>query len=212
MYECPIRGVLPHENDSLICISTTSLNCSTTQVTLKQFYDSHSRSNITKLSFHWQDEPAMFFILPNHLPPKSIHLDHLLLRVFASILPFLLHTICLSSFSPSQHPSLNHFIITSFWPVRHHQLALVFFFFFLPPQLLLCALDPLNVLLILHPGRANFTTISKHISWWLAQTAATPDSQRHVSRLSCWAAHYHLELLAAQTTHPHGLSLTPDRN
>lgn len=131
MYECPIRGVLPDENDSLICISTTSLNCSTTQVTLKQFYDSHSRSNITKLSFHWQDEPAMFFILPNHLPPKSIHLDHLLLRVFASILPFLLHTICLSSFSPSQHPSLNHFIITSFWPVRHHQLALVFFFLLL---------------------------------------------------------------------------------
>lgn len=81
-----------------------------------------------KHSFHWQDKPAMFFIPPNHLPAKSIHLDHCLLRVFESLLLFLPHTICLSSLASSQQPSFNHFFITppSLQPVHPHKLSLSF--------------------------------------------------------------------------------------
>lgn len=89
---------LPHEKDSLTCVSTTSLmlQCRTTsdpetvlQLPLTQQYY-QTQFSLAGWTCH------VFFIPPNHLPPKSIHLDHRLLRVFASILPFLPHTICLS--------------------------------------------------------------------------------------------------------------------
>lgn len=154
----------------------------------------------------------MFFTPPNRLPAKSIHLDHCLLRVFESLLPLFPHTICLSSLASSQQPSFNHFFITppSLQPVHS-----------LPPSPRRFPLPALNIHTITR--RPFFFLVPVQISCQrenssandgrkVALTPGRPDSQQHVSRLSCWPAHYHLELLAAQTTHPHGLSLTPDRN
>lgn len=121
-----------------------------------------------KHSFHWQDKPAMFFIPPNHLAAESIHLDHCLLRVFEFLLPFLPHTICLSSLAPSQQPSFNHFFITplSLWPVHPHKLPLSFSSAFSPLGIKHTLHAP-KAACNMHPGHQNFMEMREEISWWV---------------------------------------------
>lgn len=125
-------------------------------------------AKLPKHSFHWQDKPAMFFIPPNHLPAKSIHLDHCLLRVFESLLPFLPHTICLFPLAPSQQPTFNHFFIT---PPSLSGLSTLIsslrLFPLLPVTLYIIHIyHTLHTLYVMHLSCVSMSTWDS-TSWWL---------------------------------------------